>query len=167
MGLNWRSAIGFQVAFLCLLIGIASLFPREFVETPGGPGGTKRRNACADDPDGPEAEGNQELEAMQHQGDACRGGEASPATMVVELSANKPGRHFFKRSTSQQQCNALDDPNPQLPPSVAQETHRRRSGEPGGATSDTEAAEESPADIPAVPTSHQRAAVALMMCVFG
>lgn len=158
MGLNWRSAIGFQVAFLCLLIGIVSLFPREFVETPGGPGGTKRRNACADDTVGPEAEGNHEEEGTQHQRAALGGGQASTATVVVELSANEPDHRYFNRSTSQQQSNALDDPRPELPSSVARETHRRRSGEPGGTTSDTLGE----SDNPAVLTSHRGASLALM-----
>ncbi|KAL8446138.1 hypothetical protein Emag_004824 [Eimeria magna] len=164
LGLNWRSAIGIQVVFLCLLTAITAFFPRQFVETPGSPGSSERREACAGFPGVATIEGNEERERMQQRRESASGlREAFPSpSVVVELPMNDSERSPYRGASSSQQARAIGDVEEVCSPPSASETHKTRPENEHRSTSDAEGGEESGPSVLPVSRGHRRAALALM-----
>ncbi|KAL8275540.1 hypothetical protein Esti_000491 [Eimeria stiedai] len=163
LGLNWRSAIGIQVVFLCLLTAITASFPRQFVETPGSPESSERREACAGFPGEATIEANVERERMQQRRESASGlREAfSSSSVVVELPKNDTERSPYSGTSSTQQVHATGDVEV-CPPSPASETHKIRPENTHRSTPDAEGGEDSGANVLPVSRGHRRAALALM-----
>ncbi|KAL8429349.1 hypothetical protein Efla_001187 [Eimeria flavescens] len=154
-GLNWRSAIGIQVFFLCLLTGITAFFPREFVETPGSGGGPPSRGAPC-----PSAEGI-DLEGQHALGGGRLTASAGSAAAVELRPANSCEQFFCEGPSPQQQMHAEADAE-LTPRSAAAAQSTSRPGEGGAPPLDNAEREETPADALEASTGHRRAAWALM-----
>ncbi|KAL8436402.1 hypothetical protein ACSSS7_001802 [Eimeria intestinalis] len=164
LGFNWRSAIGIQVVFLCLLTGITAFFPRQFVETPGSPGSSEGREACAGFPGVASVEVNEQRERMQQRRESAGDLRENfpPAPVVIQLSMSDAGRSSYSGASSSKHVHAIGDVEEVCPPSSANESHKIRPENAHRSTPDAEGGEEGGPNALPVSRGHRRAALALM-----
>ncbi|XP_026193461.1 uncharacterized protein LOC34619748 [Cyclospora cayetanensis] len=135
---NWRAAIGVQIVFLCLLIAIVSIFPKEYIDTPGSSRSLDHHEPCFSPSEEAgvfeqeaQREGQHEPEGQQEDpGD----GDPLPASAVVELASGCADCRSSDLPTSQQQGYEVQqqrhtrvETGLPLTPARASEAHRRRS----------------------------------------
>ena len=113
LGLNWRSAICFQVFFLFLLTGLVASIPWQYVQTPGGP----RPPKCIQEATPAADQSNDEQQQQDQQLQQREGEQDQPPR---ELSAAAGGGGAIESSASH---------SPQA--AMTGGTHRRKSADAG------------------------------------
>ncbi|CDI87488.1 hypothetical protein, conserved [Eimeria praecox] len=152
LGFNWRAAISFQVFFLCVLTGLVASIPREYIQTPGGPGAPKSlqdAKPALEHPNDQEQQQGEEQQQQQQQ----KGGEQDPTPR--QLPAAEGDCIATGGSTGL---------SPQQPKTGG--THRRKSTDvgrrPPGSSNSPGAWPSSPA---AALGSRRHASLKLLLCV--
>lgn len=172
LGLNWRAAIGFQVAFLFLLTAVMASFPREFVETPATSSGLIGQSGCAGFPSVSEPaaasgplEGASKSLGMES---AVVRAEYPPPSVIVEMAASRSAHgNGPSEAAAQQPARAVGDLGSAFSLSPSRDFHKRRQmdSETFAAEEVAAAAEQRAADALAAATEDRRAVLSLLTYV--
>ncbi|CDJ50109.1 hypothetical protein, conserved [Eimeria brunetti] len=144
LGFNWRAAISFQVFFLCVLTGLVASIPREFIQTPGGPGAPKDLEDAKAASAQPNAQQQQQQQEQQEQQQGQRQ-DHTPRDLSPTDSSPSPNQ------------------------TQGGSAHRRKSVDVGRPPSSTGAWQSPPAAVgqAAGRSSRRNASLKLLLCVRG